>query len=45
VRLLDSNSHDGIVGSQDDINRRRKVFGENNVALPSITPFMDLFAQ
>jgi len=42
---LDTNSHDGIVGSDEDIKRRQQVFGRNNVSLPSITPFLDLYAQ
>jgi hypothetical protein len=43
--MLDTNGHDGIVGSDEDINRRQEVFGKNSVVLPSITPFLDLYAQ
>jgi hypothetical protein len=44
LRLLDS-GYDGIVGSQMDVRRRRKVFGYNTVVLPKITSFMDLYAE
>lgn len=42
---MDTNGHDGIVGSEEDIKRRQQVFSKNAVVLPSITPFLDLYAQ
>jgi hypothetical protein len=45
LKILDTSDHDGIVGSEEDIRRRQDVFGGNSVVLPSITPFLDLYAE
>lgn len=42
--LLVTDETTGIIGSETDIKRRRAIFGENKVTLPTITSFMDQFA-
>jgi len=45
LNLLSTDHKTGIIGSETDIERRKAIFGENSVALPSITSFMDQFAK
>jgi hypothetical protein len=45
LNLLSTDHKTGIIGSETDIERRKAIFGENSVALPKITSFMDQFAR
>jgi magnesium-transporting ATPase (P-type) len=45
LRLLVTDGTTGIIGSETDISRRKKIFGENKVTLPTITSFLDQFAK
>jgi len=40
-----SNKTTGIIGDERDLTRRKKIFGRNHVAIPSITSFWDLLAR
>jgi hypothetical protein len=43
-QLLVSDKETGIIGDKKDLDRRKRVFGKNRIALPTITPFLDLLA-
>jgi len=38
-RLLSTDPANGILGDEEDLNRRRKVFGTHSIAMPRITAF------
>jgi hypothetical protein len=44
LKLLSTDAKTGIIGSENDLNRRVKVFGANSMTLPTITSFMDQWA-
>lgn len=45
LKLLVTDGTTGIIGSETDIQRRKQIFGENKVTLPTITSFFDQFAR
>lgn len=44
LHLLVTDTRTGIIGNKKDLLRRQKIFGKNNVSVPRITGFLDLFA-
>ena len=42
--LLNTHPESGILGDEDDLDRRRKLFGANHFPVPTITPWCDLLA-
>jgi len=45
VQLLVTNKESGIIGDKKDLERRRKHFGVNSIAIPTITPFHEILAK
>ena len=43
-QLLNSHKVSGITGDKMDVHRRRGIYGPNNIALPTISGFLDLLA-
>jgi len=44
-QLMVTHKITGIIGDERDLTRRKKMFGRNFVAIPSITSFWDLLAR
>lgn len=44
-QLLVTQTESGIIGDEEDMTRRHKIFGKNKIALPSITSFHELLAS
>ena len=44
-KLLNTNSATGILGDEEDIKRRQKLFGRNQTFLPKIQDFRTLLAR
>jgi len=45
LRLLVTDGTTGIIGNDQDLIRRKRIFGENEFTLPTITSFFDQFAR
>jgi len=45
LQLLVTDKETGIIGDYKDLNRRRGVFGKNNIVLPQIRSFLDTLAM
>ena len=43
--LLNTDPHTGIVGDDHDIARRKRIFGEHKIALPSVETYFNLLCR